>query len=226
MTCRVDCVCFDLDDTLFDYHKYARTGLDAAADLLESYTGDRYHEQLQTLYFEEGVTDGTFDRLLSNEELPADMVEELVEAYHEATAPLSPYPETGRVLEALSGYQLGLITDGRGGFQKLDRLGLREQFDSIVVTPRIDTSKHDPVAFRTVLSELNVDAEDAVYVGDDPRFDFRVPNQLGMWTIRLRRGRHASLEPADDDAAPDAEIESLDGLLAELDGVDAEPARR
>ena len=51
---RVSCVCFDLDDTLYDYREYARMGLEAAADRLEADTGERYHDDLHRLYFEEG----------------------------------------------------------------------------------------------------------------------------------------------------------------------------
>ena len=220
---RVSCVCFDLDDTLYDYREYARTGLEAAADRLEVYTGERYHDDLHRLYFEEGVTDGTFDRLLEEHDLSQSLVEDLVEAYHDATAPLSPYPETTAVLNRLHSVPLGLITDGRGGHNKLDRLGIRDQFDSVVVTPTLDTTKCDPVVFRTVLAELDVSPEEAVYVGDDPRFDFRVPNQLGMATIRLRRGRYTDVEPDREDAAPDHEIRHLDRLLTVLSVGEPEP---
>lgn len=211
----VTAVCFDLDDTLFDYHEYARAGLRAAGDHLESRTGERYHEELQAMYFQEGITDGTFDAFLARYDLPSHLVEELVDAYHEAETSLSPYPETVPVLsELVEDYRLGLVTDGRGGDAKLDRLDIREYFDAVLVTPSIDSSKQDPAVFETVLAELRVSPEAAAYVGDDPRIDFRVPNDLGMTTIRLRRGRYVELEPESAAARPDHEISNLDGVLA------------
>lgn len=217
MTTTVRAVCFDLDDTLFDYREYARAGLRSAADRLEELTGERHHEELQALYFQEGVTEGTFDRFLERNGLRQDLVDDLVEAYHDASTPLPPYPRTKPVLSTLGeDYRLGLVTDGRGGHAKLRRLGLREYFDAVVVTPTIGLSKRDREPFDRVLSDLSVPADRAAYVGDDPRFDFRVPNELDMTTIRLRRGRYAALEPDSESAVPDHEVDRLDEVTNRL----------
>lgn len=207
-----EAVCFDLDDTLYDYREYARSGLQAAADHLEARTGEQYHERLRSLYFDEEVTEGTFDRLLAEEGLSPNLAKELVAAYHDASSPLPPYAETVPTLARLAeSYLVGLVTDGRGGEQKLRRLGLERFFDAVVVTQSIGTSKQDPSVFHRFLAELQVEPQDAVYVGDDPRADFEVPNQLGMTTIRIRRGRYTDVEPAEG-AHPDHEITSLDEL--------------
>ena len=213
----VAAVCFDLDDTLYPYRAYAASGLLAAADRLEAETGQSHHERLLALYFEEGVTDGTFDTLLARADLPAELAPELVEAFHAATTALSPYPDAVAVLSTLSSSRpLGLITDGRGGHAKLDRLDIRHFFDAVLVTPRIDASKRDPAVFETVGERLSVPLSATAYVGDDPRFDSPVPNALGMTTVRVRRGRYTDREPASDAGRPDYEIESLDELPAVL----------
>jgi putative hydrolase of the HAD superfamily len=206
-------VYFDLDDTLYDYEQYARAGLRSAADRLAARTGDHYHEELQSMYFEEGITNGTFDRFLSRFELPKHLSEELVEAFHSSTEPLSPYEATEPVLTELNEYvQLGLLTDGRGGHAKLRRLGIADYFDTVLVTPTIGYSKQSPEVFDAVLTDLQVPAEKAVFVGDDPRFDTKIPNDFGMTTVRLRRGRHADRDPLTDDAVPDHEIDRLEEL--------------
>lgn len=209
----VEAVCFDLDDTLYDYREYAEAGLRSAADVVEARTGDRLHEELHDLYFDAGVTEGTFDRLIERHDLPADLVEDLVEAFHSSNEPLSPYDDAVEVLGTLrADHRLGLVTDGRGGHAKLDRLGIRDHFETVLVTPTIGRSKHEPTVFEQVLSELSTPPSAAVYVGDDPRVDFRVPNELGMRTVRLRRGRHADRESTGEDAAPDHEVEALTDL--------------
>jgi putative hydrolase of the HAD superfamily len=212
-----DAVLFDLDDTLYDYHEYARAGLRSAADLLAARTGERLHDELERLYFEEGVTDGTFDALVERHDLPTSHVDDLVDAFHDAGEPLSPDPAAEPVLSRLSEtHRLGLVTDGRGGHAKLDRLGIGDHFDAVLVTPTVGCSKREPAAFERILSELSVPPTAAVAVGDDPRADVRTPNRLGMTTVRVRRGRYADLEPAGSDAVPDHEIEALDELPALL----------
>lgn len=203
-------ICFDLDDTLYEYREYARAGLASAADRLEDLTGQNHYEELETMYFEDGITDGTFDRLLQRHGYPAEFSEDLVTAFHDATSPLQPYSETVSVLSDLSSrYKLGLITDGREGESKLRRLSITDYFDEILVTPTTDFSKRHSVVFEWMLDTLGVAPRESVYVGDDPRVDFEMPNHLGMRTVRLRRGRYKDLDPESSSAVPDHEIEEL-----------------
>ena len=220
---RPETICFDLDDTLYPYADYARTGLSAAAervaDLIDGRSGAEVAGELHALYFDQDVTAGTFDRLVERHDLPAGVVEDLVEAYHGATDPLAPYDGTVPTLRGLAedGYRLGLVTDGRNGNAKLRRLGIGDHFEAVVVTPEHDCSKHLREPFDRVLSELSAEPGRTVYVGDDPRVDFAVPNHLGMGTVRLRRGRYVDLEPPDDAAAPDAEVDVIEELPEVLD---------
>jgi len=43
-----------------------------------------------------------------------------------------------------------------------------------------------------VLNDLNISAEHSVYVGDNPHTDFRGAKEVGMATIRLRRGEFSN----------------------------------
>lgn len=220
MTADPSAVCFDLDDTLYDYTQYARAGLAHAAEYLADLTGEQCHDELERLYFDAEVTEGTFDVFLDRNDLPADLVSDLVERFHQAQTPLEPYSGTNALLSRLSStYSLGLITDGRGGFAKLERLGIGPYFDVVVVTPTIASSKRERTPFQVALEELEVEPALSWYVGDDPRVDFRVPNQLGMTTIRLRRGRFRHLEAPDCAHAAECEIDSLADLPRLLAGV-------
>jgi len=214
---RVEAVCFDLDDTLFPFEQYARAGLLHAADRVWVHTGRRLHDEILALYFEEGVTEGTFDRLVERHDLPASLVPELVEAYHDHRGPLEPYPGAEAVLARLrERYRLGLLTDGRNGQGKLGRLGLAGYFDAVVVTHDREFAKPAVDAFERVASGLGVAPAATVYVGDHPELDVVGPKRLGMGTVRLRRGRFAD-RPSRDDAPPDAEIDRLDALVDLLD---------
>ncbi|MEF8914562.1 HAD family hydrolase [Natronomonas sp.] len=209
----IEAVCFDLDDTLYDYLRYAQAGLDEVGDYLEALTGRQYHAELFDIYFEEGITDDTFDVLVERHGLSPDLVDEMVEAYHGALGPLKPYDDAESVLAELTeSYRLGCITEARGGHTTLRRLGIHEYFDEALVTRAIGHSKQDPAAFEFLLSKLSASPQSAVYVGDDPHVDFHAPNDLGMATVRLRRGRYADREPSDRAALPDHEIRQLDEL--------------
>lgn len=212
----IEAVCFDLDDTLFEYESYVRAGLRTAADRIEERTGERLHEEVLALYFEEGVRDGTFDRLLDRHGLSVP-VADLVDAYHDSAAPLEPYPDAVDTLDRLAGeYDLGLVTDGRNGRGKLRRLGLVGTFETVVVAHESGHRKReDAEPFRRALDALGAPPETVVYVGDNPRTDLPVPDRMGMYTVRLRRGRYEARDPGPA-PAPDVEIESLDALLGVL----------
>lgn len=223
----LETICFDLDDTLYSYEAYARAGLRSAAAYLERETGKHYHEELLGLYFEGDPQRGTFDVLVEQHDLPERLVPDLVTAFHSATTPLPPYPETEPLLTSLGeAYSLGLITDGREGRTKLRRLAIESYFDEILVTRTIDRSKHDPVVFERVLDALGTSPSAAMYVGDDPRVDFSVPNDLGMDTVRLRRGRYTHLDPDDVSARPDHEVDSLAAINDILEHEDGQSDRR
>ena len=213
----VDAVCFDLDDTLFDYTQYIEAGLREAAGVIEAHTGEDHADELVRLYFEEDVRDGTFDRLLDREglnehDLPDDLTSDLVEAYHDHDADLTPYAAARDVLSTLDdAFPLGLVTDGRNGRWKLETLDFDDYFDAVVVAPEHDLTKREVEPFRLALDELGVAPERTAYVGDNPRTDFLHPNRLGMPTVRLARGRYVDRDPEDGEE-PDVVVESLECL--------------
>jgi putative hydrolase of the HAD superfamily len=211
---------FDLDGTLFDDRQYVRAGLDAAAETLKSRTGVAARDDLHETYFERGIREQTFDTVLDDHDLPADLVPDLVAAYHAHDAELTPYEETVPMLEALADeYRLGLLTGGTNGRDKLDRLGIASHFDAVVVASGEDATKHDPEPFSALLEALDVQPSETAYVGDRPEIDFVHPNELGIRTVRVRVGRFADVPAESESEEPDATVESLDELpelLAEL----------
>jgi putative hydrolase of the HAD superfamily len=211
----VTAVVFDLDGTLFDDRQYVRAGLLSAAERLEARTGRDLSADLLRSYFRAGRRERTFDRVLSAHDLDPGLVPELVDAYHANEESLVAFPDATRVLSTLSdGYDLGLLTGGTNGEEKLRRLGLASHFDVVHVAAARGTSKWDAEPYEAILSELGVAASETAYVGDRPALDFPHPNRLGMHTIRTRTGRFANEEP-EGDARPDVAVDSL----GELPGV-------
>jgi len=220
----VDAVCFDLDGTLFDDRQYVRAGLRHAGAHLETRAGVDLSDELIDAYFERGITEGTFDTVLDEQGLSQEHVSELVDAYHANEGDLEPFDGVERVLEELTAaYDLGLITGGRNGRDKLRRLGFEEYFDAVLVTSGRSYSKRDPDPFESILDELGAEPTAAAYVGDRPDLDFPQPNRLGMLTIRVETGRYATAE-ATGDATPDESVPSLEAVPAVLSRDDRERA--
>ena len=207
-------ILFDLDGTLFDDRQYVRGGLRHAGSVLAARTGVDLTEELLDAYFERGCTESTFDTVLADHGLSTDLVPLLVDAYHDTDADLWPYPDAVPALDALAdACQVGVITGGTNGREKLDRLGLADYFEVVYVTADRDSSKRSPAVFESALDSLGVPPAAAVYVGDRPSLDFPQPNRLGMTTIRTKRGRYAEAD-ASGDARPDHTVGGLDELLA------------
>lgn len=68
------------------------------------------------------------------------------------------------------GYELGLLTNGKSDIQhgKIDFLGLRSHFKSIVISGEAGISKPDPAIYRLALDRLGYGPEATVFIGDHP----------------------------------------------------------
>lgn len=215
----IQAVCFDLDGTLFDDRQYVRAGLEQAGALAKERTGRNLTEEFLEAYFKRGLRERTFDHVLDEQGLSLDLVPELVEAYHANEANLAPYPGTRRVLERLEGrYDLGVLTGGTNGRQKLIRLGLDDYFDTVIATTERETTKRSPEPFKELLEVLDVDSPETVFVGDRPELDLLYPNRLGMHTIRVETG-HRLVNPTDEARADHvlADLRGLPAIISDLD---------
>jgi putative hydrolase of the HAD superfamily len=98
------------------------------------------------------------------------------------------------VLEQLAseGYALGLVSNFEAWLDDLlADLGVREAFGVRVISGIEGMEKPDPRIYRLALDRASVDAADAVYVGDNPKFDIDPPAALGMFPVLIdRRERH------------------------------------
>ena len=117
------------------------------------------------------------------------------------------------VLETLQrlGIVLGLITNGtvRAQAQKLDILGLRPYFRTVVVSEAVGVEKPHAAIFQHALTGLGLRADHAWFVGDHPENDILGASRVGLRTVWLR-GSHPW---PSHQAVPHHQIDHLRDLL-------------
>jgi HAD superfamily hydrolase (TIGR01549 family) len=109
-------------------------------------------------------------------------------------------------------YKLGLISNfgiPECGHRLLKDFGLRELFDVIIISAEVNQRKPSPEIFKKALQDLNVDASEAVFIGDMLELDVKGPKSVGINTILIKR------EPTEAETGikPDRVIKSLPELL-------------
>lgn len=167
-----------------------------------------------------------FDALLTAEPALARdwAVDRLVHLYRTHVPQICFIPGIEALLNYLFSAKLrvGVVTDGPANAQrrKIDALGIRRWAEAVVITDDLPgrTPKPGHDGYKTLMERLSVTGNECVYVGDNPRKDFRGARELGWWTIRLRLpGQlHESREPESAEDAADVEVRSVEDLAATL----------
>ncbi len=105
------------------------------------------------------------------------------------------HPQTHALLDSLRarGLKLGLVSNtivpGWLLEPVLQRQGLRERLDAIVLSSEVGKRKPHPLIFRLALDELGVPAERALFVGDRLVADVRGAAAAGMVTVQAMWSR-------------------------------------
>lgn len=223
-------VVFDLDDTLFPGRQYAASGFRAAANYLKRIFGvDMYADLLQA--YEAGHGNGSIEYVLRRrfknvEPLLLNRLEGIVHC-HMPVLELYPDARTALALLGSRKLQIGIMADGPAHVQrnKISALNLKPLVHSMVMADDLggrEYWKPAPDPFHILALQLEIEAHEMIYVGDDPTLDFLGPRRLGMGTIRIRRndGIHAQIEALPAEAAPHFTIRALDHLLAAIDSME------
>lgn len=101
------------------------------------------------------------------------------------------YPDVFDVLPTLANHiQLGIIADQEAwvGEALANLWHISSFFDVIVLSKIVGFSKPDSRLFALALSRANVQPDDAIMLGDRPDKDIAPANQIGMTSVRIRRG--------------------------------------
>lgn len=85
-------------------------------------------------------------------------------------------------------YKTALITNGQTRIQygKMDQLGIREDFDVILVSEEAGVKKPNPRIFEMALEQLQLKPEECIYIGDHPINDIEGAANIGMGTIWIK----------------------------------------
>ncbi len=228
----INCIAFDMDDTLYDERDYYSSGFTVVAARIAADFRLPGEEIFHTLcrIFDGGNRQNTFDAIAAEMGIifKAGYIENLVKIFREHTPDIILPADSREILEKLKGrYKLGLITDGFLPTQqlKIQSLDLAKYFDCIVYTELLGRGnwKPSPAGFEKLLAELCLSADQCVYIGDNLEKDFLSPNQMGFQTIRVVRKNRIHFGNAPNvQAEPHYEIDSiskLPDLLRKIDSV-------
>jgi len=208
-TSTVRAVCLDIDDTLVDYGRTARTVLAATCGRDDAWALWERNNKVQ------------FARLLAGEIDYDTMRRERLRAFFadlgEWISPEEAAEREARRMAAMerswclfedalpclewlraAGLRIAAITNASGVHQrvKLASLGLAEYFDTVVVAGEVRVAKPDPVIFHTACAALGVPPEDVVHVGDRLDLDALGARNAGLRGVWLNRtGEVASVPP-------------------------------
>lgn len=208
-------IVLDLDDTLYLERDYVRSGFVS----VDQWIQDRF--QLKGFFekawqlFIDGSRGKIFNQTLSDLGLTENgVVETLVSVYRSHKPNLELEQDAAVFLSAQPKIFLAIITDGFSISQwaKVGVLGLKESVGQIVVTGDWgkDFWKPHPRAFETVSMGRN--PKECVYIGDNPKKDFKAPEQLG-WATSIRLRRPGSLHFDLETPASCIEVSSFDEIM-------------
>ncbi len=99
---------------------------------------------------------------------------------------LRPYPQVLETLEQLHPhYRLGIVSDAQSAYAvpELRAVGLANYFDPIIISGDYGYRKPDARLFERALAALEIQPEQAIFVGNDLYHDIAGAQQIGMKAI-------------------------------------------
>lgn len=190
----IKAVIFDLDNTILNRTKTFEGFTQSLIDTYFGHLESTEHIQQRIIELDE---DGyKYKTMLFNEllqELPWNEKpphEELMTFYSREYVLNSVLMDEAReVVQYLRGkYSIGLITNGQTDIQhgKIDQLGIREDYDHIIVSEEAGVKKPDSRIFQMALDYFGLEPKQCLYIGDHPVNDIQGAAKAGMSTIWIK----------------------------------------
>jgi putative hydrolase of the HAD superfamily len=214
-------ILFDIDDTLFPSTEFSALARRNALTAMMRLGLDKDYEtlvkELESVIKEKGSNyPEHFDELCRRLRIgqPARYVAAAVAAYHDTKTSIQPFPKVPYTLLRLKerGHRLFIATNGSSikQWDKLIRLGLALYFDGVFVSEDLGREK-DETFFRKVLERLGTEPSGCVMVGDREDTDISPAKAVGLTTVRILKGKHASVPSEADHVVND--LEEILGIL-------------
>ncbi len=196
----IKAIVFDLDNTLIDFMRMKNTAVEAATKaMIDAGLDFPYAEiraKIDEIYKDKGIEyQLVFDLLLNHfiGRMDHKILSAGIVAYRTAReAELNTYPKVFPTLIKLikMGIKLGVVSDApsREAWLRLSYIGLQHMFDAIVTYDDSKERKPSPVPFNLVLEKLDVEAGDALMLGDWAERDVVGAKSVGMKTAFARYG--------------------------------------
>ncbi len=204
---KINAVIFDLDNVLYDEWDYFRAAFERIAVFLSERCSrskeEIFDRLLVDLQKKSSMYPRLFNDLLAEFGLEQSLVTELLRIFSSVNADFRLFAYSEDLLLALRGLdiKLGLVTNGNVATQKnkVKLLKIEKYFDLIIYARELGVNKEkpDPEAYRRLLENLGVTAEETLCIGDNPFTDFLGAKKLGIRTVRLLGGefKDVSLGP-------------------------------
>jgi len=188
-------ILFDLDETILNRESSLLAFLNDQYERFHSVWGHIEKSQLIKRIVELDARgyvwkDKVYAQLIEEYKLDIS-VEELLNDYTERFQYfVIGFPKYKEVLNEIKkhGYMLGMITNGKDGFQRANirGLGIENLFDVIVVSEEVGMKKPDKNIFEYALAKLQVSPKEALFIGDNTTNDVEAAINVGMIGIWKR----------------------------------------
>lgn len=223
----VQCVAFDLDDTLWDCKPVIRRAEQRFYAWLEQHYPRitarhdpealinrriAYMQQYPQLQYNLTRLRKSWLTVLAEEHdyPPSELVETGFEVFWLARNEVAFFDGALETLTALAGrYCLGVVSNGNAS---VHHIGIGHLFQFVHSAEQAGIAKPHPDIFRQALAKAGVAPQEAVYVGDDPVCDMQGAMAAGMRTVWF----NPQQQPWEEGPPPDATIASLTELETAL----------
>jgi putative hydrolase of the HAD superfamily len=192
----VRAVIFDLDDTLISEKQYIKSGYQRISKFLSNRFDKDENEiyQILTNIFNESSLN-VFNRLFDEFGIiyKGKDIMELVEEYRNHLPTIEFFEDVLPCLEDLKkkGIKVGIITDGYANAQrhKLNAVKAFDYFDEILITDELGREywKPHPKSFEIMKKKMNVEFNEMIYIGDNPKKDFYIGEIYPIKTVKIER---------------------------------------
>lgn len=189
-------IVFDLDDTLYPYHLFVRSGFRVVAQHLADARGlsSRAVMGVVRRSLAGGGSGREVQELCAHFDLPEALVPALVAMIRDHPPRLRLPRASAHVLSTLrQTWRVGILTNGHPAVQrrKLAALGLAGLVDEALCAAECGDPLGKPSAavFRTALARLGAEPAQTVFVGDDLRADIDGARAVGMKAIHITAPR-------------------------------------